>query len=232
MKRYEKGVGLLFLVLFLSSLTRVASASPVGTILMAYVKTGGTFTYCLAVTNSGPPLFTNPSTPPDHTIRLFNGAVADAGGVSLTEDQYFVEFGLDTLQDDLMITNIRNASGSAFTGSVRRGFRDADNDGTRNQAIVWHLGNNITRDQTIEPGEVAAPFCFTLNREVRSFEIFFGGTDDLNVYNLFPIAGVDDYGRYDAALQRYFSTYVTLPLFAMRVELRDLEEFIRKGIRP
>ncbi len=63
--------------------------------------------------------------------------------------------------------------------------------------------------------------------EVREFEIFVGGTDDINTYMTFPVAGIDDYGDYDAALQRYFATFLTVPLRAVEVRHHGLREFLR-----
>jgi hypothetical protein len=211
MLRYQRAILFFLFLLLFSSLGLEASwATPVARIEMVYVRNlNGTFTYFARVTNVGPPLFTESSTPPGHTLTAFNGTTLDAGGKPLNEDQYLVAFGLDTLSDDLIITNIRNAS-TAFIGTVENGFHDTDGDGTRNQAIAWHLPNTFTQAQTIQPGQVRGNFSFTLNREVKEFEFFVTGTDDLETYIAFPVAGVDDYGHYDGALQRYFSTFLTV----------------------
>jgi hypothetical protein len=199
---------------------------------MVYIENNdGTFTYYFKLTNAGPPLFTDYSTPPDHTLRAFDGTTLEAGGKPLNEDQYFVNFGIDTLLDDLTMTDIRNAS-TAFEGAVARGFHDTDGDSTRNQVIAWHLPNTFTQDQTIEPGETNGIFSFTLNRKVTDVEIFVGATDDIETYITFPVAGVDDYGHYDAALERYFSSFLTVPLRPIEVTHKELKEFLRDANDP
>ncbi len=227
MRRHDRVVSVFFLLLFFSCLGAVAWASPVGHMEMVYIENrDGTFTYYFKLTNDGPPLFTDPSTPPDHTLQAFNGTTLDAGGKSLSEDQYLVDFGIDLLADDLVITRIRNGS-TVFDGAVARGFHDTDGDGTRNQTVAWHLPDTFRQNQTVEPGETVGIFSFTLNREVEAFEIFMGGTDDIETYMAFPAAGVDDYGVYDAALQRYFATFLTVPLRPVEVRQRGLREFFR-----
>jgi hypothetical protein len=226
--RHKTTVWGISLLLLLSGLVAGAAwASPVGHMEMVYFDNrNGTLTYYFKLTNAGPPLFTDFSTPPGHTLFAFNGTMLDAGGKSLSEDQYFIDFGIDTLRDDLVITRITNA-GTAFTGFVANAFHDTDGDGIRNQALAWHLPDIFTQEQTIEPGETRGVFSFTLNREATDFELFVSGTDDIDVYMTFPVAGVDDYGFYDGALQRYFGTHLTLPLRAREVKLRGLVEFFK-----
>jgi hypothetical protein len=228
MIRHQRSVWVFFFLLFFSSLAVTpSSATPVGHIEMVYFRNhDGTVSYFFKLTNVGPPLFTDYSTPPGHTLRAFNGTTLEAGGKSLNEDRYVVDFGIDTLADDLTITKIRN-SATVFNGAVARGFHDTDGDGTPNQAIAWHLPDTFTQEQTIEPGETRGIFTFTLNREVKEFEVFIGATDDINTYMTFPAAGIDDYGDYDAALQRYFATFLTVHLRPTVVGLIGLREFFR-----
>jgi hypothetical protein len=219
MLRHER-VWFFFFLLFFSSLGLGTSwATPVAQVELVYIRNlNGTFTYFFRLTNAGPPLFTETSTPPGHTLQAFNGTALDAGGKSLNEDQYLINFGLDTLSDDLTVTRIRNAS-TAFVGTVENGFHDTDGDGTRNQTVTWHLPNTFTQAQTIEPGESKGNFSFTLKREVKDFQFFVVAADDIDTYMLFPVSGVDDYGHYDGTLQRYFTSFLTVPVRAVEFRL-------------
>jgi len=211
---------LIFLICFLLSTS--LSASPLSHLKMVYVSNhDGTFTYYFIIDNIGPALFTLVATSANYSIH---GSYF-AGGQLLDDDENLVLFGIDTLRDDLVITDITNAD-TVFTGAESNGFSDADNDGIPNQVASWHLPDVFTLAQTIAVGDKAGVFSFTLSKEATDFEFWVGGSDDIEITNPSHTMLVDFYGQYDLTIGEYLATFYTHRVRPIRLSGLGLIQFL------
>lgn len=178
-------------------------AIPLGDIKISYVKNGnGTFTYTFKIKNAGPPVSPSVYTPPDHQIADRQGNLHFAGGKVLDDDKNIVLFGIDTRRTDVLVTDIRDGS-SSFHGTQEPGFA-----GT--VVIAWHLPfTGYTLNDTIRPGQVEHGFSFTLNKHVKRFQYWIGGSDDVEIWNDQHVMVEDEYGIYDATDEKFLATFLT-----------------------
>ncbi len=219
---------LLTLILSLTSTLMLyhpaVNATPLGDVKMAYVaNSDGTFTYYFRVLNMGPPIAPNVTTPPNYQIFDWRTQQSyPAGGKFLNDDANLVVFGIDTKNDEVMVSNITNGFPSNFHGAAETGFTDSDNDGIPNKVIGWHLPFDFTFDQTLAPGKSIWFVSFKLDQEITDFEYWVGGSDDAYIWNDEHIMLEDSYGIYDATDETYMATFLTRSLKAKKISRRML----------
>jgi hypothetical protein len=200
----------IFLAIFLAP--HPAAAIPFGDIRLVYVANpNGTYTYYFRVKNLGPTLSPDVRTPTDHLIFDWSSQLPvayAAGNKPLDDDANIVLFGIDTLRDDVTVTQVTNA-GSKFIGSIEAGFSDTDGDSIPNTVIAWHLPFTFTLGDTIQPQKALYLFSFTLNQELTQLQYWVGGSDDTVIWNSAHIMVEDEYGIYDATDGAYLATFIT-----------------------
>lgn len=204
-----------------------AFALPLGSIKLVYfANEDGSYTYVFSVKNEGPLTSPKVTTPPDHIIKDWEtGNSYPAGGKALADDKNLVLFGLDTRKDNVVISDIRNGF-SAFKGSEEKGFADNDGDGKPNQVIAWHLPAGFTLGQTLRPGQTIRLLSFTLNKEIKQFPYWVGGSDDTTIWNDNSVMLEDEYGHYDATQGKYLGTFITRSIKARKIEGRSLKKLL------
>ena len=189
-------VGVLFV--FCLMIVSKAMAVPYADIEIFYKNNeDGTFTYRMNVHNQGP-ILSQVATPGQHMVYVDNNAYF-AGSKILDDDENIVLFGLDTGETEITISRIGDA-GSSF-----RGTEDAGWSGTK--VVVWHLPFfGWTLDDSIRPGNQLRGLSFTLNKEVKKFRVWMGGSDDASIWNEAHVMAEDQFGIYNATLEKYTST--------------------------
>lgn len=211
------------LLISMTGLVNVSHASPFGFLKIAYVDNrDGTYTYYMTVVNISQPIGTEFATPTDHMIFDWNSqSLLPAGGKLLSENENIVVFGIDTESDDVEITNVTDAD-SSFHGAAENGFNDSDNDGVPNKVIGWHLPfDGFTLEDTIQTGNRAGIFSFTLNQEITQFSYWVGGSDNTNIWNDGNVMLEDAYGIYDATIGEYLATFLTREVRANKLNNRN-----------
>ncbi len=220
-------------LLFLSILyLPVSYGIPLADIKMRYIANeDGTFTYMFRIKNMGPPSSPLFATPSGHTITNWqNGSQYPAGGKELDDDKNIVLFGIDTGDDNVTISHITNGS-SDFTGSEEQGFNDSDNDQIPDKVIGWHLPFDFNLKQAIHPGKSLHHFSFTLNKEIKHFQYWIGGSDD-NIIWIEDNDGIsleDAYGIFYATTSTtkksvYLATFLTRSLTAEQIKAKPEHE--------
>lgn len=203
-------------VLFLGLWTLALSvhALPLGDIKIVYVDNGdGTFTYTFKVRNPGPPVAPTVYTAPDYQIYDRQGNRYFAGGKVLDDDDNIVLFGIDTGTTDVRVSNIGDGS-SSFHGTQEVGFNG-------NVVIAWHLPfSGFTLDDTIRPGRAEHGLTFTLDKKIKRFHYWIGGSDDTEIWNDQHVMIEDEYGIYDATTEKYLATFLTRETIAAKLPRR------------
>jgi len=173
--------------------------------------TNGTYTYLISqLTNSGP-VAEDVVTPADHTVVDPQTNIAyPAGGLLLNDDEQIFQFGIDTLNDEVVITDVTSGSIerngqdlaiSPLVGAVWDGLVDSDNNGVNNKVIVWELPHQSDISNSLQIGESVHWVMFVTDHEVI---VWVQGSDD----NLRWSNGLmlrDHYGNYDATAGVYLS---------------------------
>ena len=208
---------LLFLfVLFYQS---VAFALPYAEFKVVYLKdrSTGTFTYViLNLTNVGP-IAENVATEPGHGVFDWQtNTFHPAGGLSLNDDEQLFQFGVDTLRDDVVISNISNGvvsragqrkfMESPFQGVAMDGFDDHDNNGISNKIIVWQLPDESDLTDALQVGDAMHWVMFRSDRKLDHFNIWVHGSDDAQVWgDPGHITLHGDHGHFDVTDGAYLS---------------------------
>ncbi len=194
------------LLVFCFMMVSKVLAVPYADIDISYQDNGdGTFTYRMNLHNQGP-ILPQVATPGQHMVYVDNNAYF-AGSKMLDDDENIVLFGVDTGQTEIDISDIDNA-GSSFQGTQELGWS-----GTR--VVVWHLPFfGWTLDDSIQPGNKLRGLFFTLNKEVKEFKVWIGGSDDASIWDETHVMAEDQFGIYDATLEKYTATLLERPIQA------------------
>ncbi len=173
-------------------------------------KARGTYHYEFELTNAGP-ILEGVTTPANHVVvdySVFPPQKYDANDKVLTDDSHIVLFGIDLGDDEVNVLAIKDRSGSLFHASEETGWRDSDGDGIPNKVIAWHLPFfGWTMDDTIAPGEKIKNIHFVLDKPLRNFVVWFGGSDDGLIWNDTSVMIEDEFGIYDASLEKYLAVF-------------------------
>ncbi len=219
----KRAILLFTLVLSVFGVQSFGYASPLADLKIVYIDNkDGTYTYFFGINNLAQPINTEFATPPNHMIfNRQSQSMVPAGGKVLGEDENIVVFGIDTQNDDVVISDITNAR-STFHGSAENGFNDTDGDGSPNHVAAWHLPfSGFSLNDTIQTEKKSGMFSFTLNQEIGQFVYWVGGSDDTNIWNNENVMLEDNYGIYDASIGEYLATFVTRKVNAHKINNRN-----------
>jgi len=196
------------MLLFVASMMMVfkVMAVPYADIEIFYQNNGdGTYTYRMNLHNQGP-ILSHAATPGQHMVNVGNNSYF-AGSKMLDDDENIVLFGLDTGETEIEISHIDDA-GSSFHGTEEPGWA-----GTK--VVAWHLPFfGWTLDDSIQPGNKLKGLSFTLNKEIKEFNVWIGGSDDASIWDENHVMAEDQFGIYDATLEKYTSTLLERPIQA------------------
>lgn len=213
MKHKKFAISKLTKGLFLAGAVSVsgsALAVPSYDVQMSHISnSSGGYTYTFSIENTGP--VENQTTSAWHSIYDYtNNSMVDASNKSLDQDENIFRFGIDTGYDDISISNI--SSVDAFTGTEldpAYSFTDSDNDGVKNQNLVWELswGWSDLMD-TLQDGEILSSISFDLDVLITDFTFWAVGSDDNETWTSWGSRAplVDQYGIYDVDQGRYLAT--------------------------
>ena len=176
-------------------------------------KADGTHTYLIAhIINNGP-IAENVATKPDHVVYDWTGVPLPAGGISLNDDENIFQFGVDTLRDDVTITDVTNGivlragdrspEPSPFNGIVMDAFADTDNDQIPNKIIIWNLADETQTADALKVGDSIRWVKFTSDKELNHFNVWVQGTDDDVVW----IEANDTQGTFHGEHGHFFFDY-------------------------
>jgi len=196
-----------------------ATALPFAEFRVVYFEEPATGTYIYRIdrlTNVGP-IVENVATEADHVVfdRQTN-TFYPAGGVLLNDDEKIFQFGVDTLNDEVVITNVSNGvvrrngqrgdSVSPFIGRAMDGFYDSDNDGINNKIIMWQLPNEPgSMVDALQIGDSVEWVMFTADRKLENFDIWVHGSDDDQQWSDGLVLH-GDYGHYDVTAGVYLTS--------------------------
>jgi len=198
--------GMLFVFCFM--MASKVMAVPYADIDIFYQDNGdGTFTYQMNVHNQGP-ILPDVATPGEHMVYVDKNAYF-AGSKKLDDDENIVLFGVDTGETEIEISDIDDA-GSSFHGTEEPGWL-----GTK--VVAWHLPFfGWTLDDTIQPGNKLKGLSFTLNKEIKAFNVWVGGSDDASIWDEAHVMAEDQFGIYDATLEKYTATLLDRSIHAKK----------------
>ncbi len=196
-----------------------AIALPYAEFKVVYFKdhSTGTYTYLiLNLTNVGP-IAENVATESNHGVFDWQtNTFYPAGGLSLNDDEQLFQFGVDTLRDDVVITDISNGvvsrnghrgfTKSMFHGRAMDGFDDHDGNGINNKVIMWQLPNESDLTDALQVGDAVRWVMFTADRKLDHFNIWVHGSDDAQVWGDPTHTTLHgDHGHYDATDGAYLT---------------------------
>ena len=153
----------------------------------------GSHSYYIAKLKNTGPIAENIATTSDHGVFDWNSnTFYPAGGISLNDDENIFQFGVDTLRDDIEITNIGNGKvtraghftkhPSPFYGITMDGFDDSDGDGIANKIAIWNLSEETEIGDALKVGDSVHWVRFTTNAPLEHFNIWVQGSDDGEVW--------------------------------------------------
>lgn len=177
----------------------------------------GTHTYYIAQLKNTGPIAENIATTSDHGV--FDWATSTfypAGGISLNDDENIFQFGVDTLRDDIVITDVGNGEvtrtndptmqHSPFFGITMDGFDDSDGDGEQNKIAIWNLADEHDIGDALKIGDSVHWVHFTTDTKLEHFNIWVQGSDDNEVWG--PHGEVTTHGfhgHFNATRGQYMS---------------------------